>query len=394
LSLFDTDAADIPADGGAVPAREEFRLTTVIHRLPDDRTDSNVQSNDTMRRWEMLLATLGVIFAVTALTAGATGVVLLAVQSMRATSGQVQWGTVAQWASAAATGLGFFAGVLVIRRDNRLRRGAERQQREAEHRKQAERITGYWDNEAQQYVLINGSSGSAYMVGVVIEFMLDAHPLAGTVHIDFAGEPILPPRGEKRIEGVLRPSGEPCERRQIVNARLDVLFTDQAGVHWRRDKHGVLAGIDQTPRQFLEFTGREQIELNKIAAERERAVAADDLARGPIQRLVSVDPGVVSQPGTPPATEAVWSIRRSSEDRYEFALVLFGAAGKIQILGNAEGYIIIPPRQPFIDGKSFEVELPPGEYTIKWRRSHRAPYTDFSVEFTVPFDEEVLELSV
>jgi 6-phosphogluconate dehydrogenase len=49
----------------------------------------------------MLLATLGVIFAVTALTAGATGVVLLAVQSMRATSGQVQWGTVAQWASAA-----------------------------------------------------------------------------------------------------------------------------------------------------------------------------------------------------------------------------------------------------------------------------------------------------
>jgi 6-phosphogluconate dehydrogenase (decarboxylating) len=101
LSLFDTDAADIPADGGAVPAREEFRLTTVIHRLPDDRTDSNVQSNDTMRRWEMLLATLGVIFAVTALTAGATGVVLLAVQSMRATSGQVQWGTVAQWASAA-----------------------------------------------------------------------------------------------------------------------------------------------------------------------------------------------------------------------------------------------------------------------------------------------------
>ena len=100
------------------------------------------------------------------------------VDFVRSVAGIIQWGNVASWASAIASAAVFVAGVLVFKRDNRLRREDEEKLRKAERRQQAERITAWKTPDAGMQVdgayqklivgLINDSTGVAYDVRIYV----------------------------------------------------------------------------------------------------------------------------------------------------------------------------------------------------------------------------------
>jgi hypothetical protein len=241
-----------------------------------------------------------------------------------------------------------------------LRRRDEQRQRKADRRKQAELITGYWDKDNLQYVFINGSQGSVYGLGVVLEYRLTDHPVAGTSHIDFEGEQTLPPGAQKAKKGELRPrNGEPYKQNQIAGGwKLTLVFTDQAGVHWRREPDGALVETKDTPRDFLLRKGGEQVELRRKAAQRAQAVR-EKRAQKPTKKTPPLEPGIVSSAGDPmPNVGTAWTIRCSGENRYNFLLVPFGAAGKIEIVSARKGYTFIPDGQPVVDGGPSKPSFP------------------------------------
>ncbi len=118
------------------------------------------------QRGALGLTTIGFVLASVALILAAASGVLSVVQLIRSSAPQLQWGSVAQWASAIGTTAAFFAGVVVIQRDNRLRRRDEERQRQADRRAQAELVNGYWDRDNDAYVIANASAGLVYRVGI------------------------------------------------------------------------------------------------------------------------------------------------------------------------------------------------------------------------------------
>ena len=191
-----------------------------------------------------ILVAVGFFLAVVALSLGAAASVLFMVDFVRSVAGIIQWGNVASWASAIASAAVFVAGVLVFKRDNRLRREDEEKLRKAERRQQAERITAWKTPDAGMQVdgayqklivgLINDSTGVAYDVRIYVvchrtEEVKRGDRLYKPEENEAGGHiPALPP-GKWNVE--IKLSTVSTGRVKT----LDVYFRDQATVLWRRN---------------------------------------------------------------------------------------------------------------------------------------------------------------
>ncbi len=166
------------------------------------------------------------------------------------TAPRPQLGTLADWFAAIGTISAFIAGLAVIRRDNKWKRDEEeRRHHELEHR-QAELITGWWDDDANQIEVINNSTGIAHRVIVTTGYHLRSdHPdcyigkYNGINHAVAA----VPPGKSIRIPAVREYSDADMDEGRWLQIR----FTDDGGRHWFRGGAGELKRADEDPVDFL-----------------------------------------------------------------------------------------------------------------------------------------------
>jgi hypothetical protein len=212
--------------------------------------------------FRLALASIGVMLSVAAITLGATAGVLAFVSIFRAAEKHIQWGSVAEWSGAIGTVAAFAAGVVVIRRDNRLRRTEDADRRKIARRAQASAVTAWFDPDSYEFELLNSSRGMIYPVAICAWFKPPNKPEEDG-NFDAVSMAAVPP-GTRRLPIHIRP-----ERVAGSTLRFNVYFTDETGTHWDRDAWGRLDESPLSPEEQLAriaetlHTLGEQLELRR-----------------------------------------------------------------------------------------------------------------------------------
>lgn len=160
-----------------------------------------------------------------------------------------QLGTLADWSAAIGTVAAFGAGVVVIRRDNKWKRDEEQRRHEELERKQAELITGWWDDTKNEIELINNSTGIAHRVIVTTGYeLVPDHPDTYIGYYNGINDALtaLPPNTTVRI-----PAERVYSDAEIDGRWIQIRFTDDGGRHWFRGGDGDLRRASEDPVEFF-----------------------------------------------------------------------------------------------------------------------------------------------
>ena len=159
---------------------------------------------------------------------------------------QIEWGSVADWFAAIGTVAAFIAGVVVIRRDNRLRRNEEANRRATARRTQASAVTAGFDPDTAEFELLNSSSGMIYRVAICAWFKPPDKTEEADWLFDAMSVAAVPPDTRRRLPIRVRPE-------RVAGSTLDfnVYFTDESGTHWDRDAWGRLDESQLSPSEQL-----------------------------------------------------------------------------------------------------------------------------------------------
>jgi hypothetical protein len=158
--------------------------------------------------------------------------------------GNVEWGDVATWVGGIATSLALFFTYALLRVTRREQRAVQAEKREAQAR-----LVSAWTTQIQP-----GPGSSSYSVTLTLQNSSD-EPVYGLrtavgsewsraeiAYVELDLDYIVPPKASQRREIALqfariKPAGAGS------SLPVELLFTDAAGRHWHRDRHGSLTQI-------------------------------------------------------------------------------------------------------------------------------------------------------